>query len=313
MSVITDIDIADSGTTAIDCTGSAGPLYLVNASDTTITLQWGGAGDTYDLAPGEPFEVRPGMAITGQHAGSGNKTLQVLRGVRPFRRSSSFAQELSLAAGLNLTGGNISTTGIDLVLLPAAGKITKVGDAGATSHSLNANDDLFVSGRLEVDGGSYFDGVLYAYNQLVAWSALRVANGYGIWFGGTAEAELAWNGTGSVPTMVFALANSSRSIVFCERADENVDFGHAQQANPTVFVHSADATDLTQWLSVAHNTVDGELLLGKGGWILTAPAAAPTLTGNSQLAFSLDEAGHNLLITAKYSDGTAKSATVALT
>ena len=35
-----------------------------------------------------------------------------------------------------------------------------IGDAGTTSHSLDANDDLLVSGKLEVDGLSYFDNIL---------------------------------------------------------------------------------------------------------------------------------------------------------
>ena len=40
----------------------------------------------------------------------------------------------------------------------------------------------------------------------------------------------------------------------------------------------------------------------------SAPASAPTIgTGNGKLSFYLDEAGHNLKVTVKYSDGTAKS------
>jgi hypothetical protein len=52
-------------------------------------------------------------------------------------------------------------------------------------------------------------------------------------------------------------------------------------------------------------------VLEGGGIIFTAPAAAPTLTGNSQIAFYLDEAGHNLKATVKYSDATTKTFTAA--
>ena len=42
-----------------------------------------------------------------------------------------------------------------------------------------------------------------------------------------------------------------------------------------------------------------------------APSSAPTLSRNATLSLYLDESGHNLKVTAKYSDGTAKTATIA--
>ncbi|OQX54735.1 MAG: hypothetical protein B5M53_05565, partial [Candidatus Cloacimonas sp. 4484_209] len=47
--------------------------------------------------------------------------------------------------------GNLT---IDTIL---GNPIVQIGDAGSTSHSLSSNDDLFVSGKLEVDGSAYFD------------------------------------------------------------------------------------------------------------------------------------------------------------
>lgn len=35
-----------------------------------------------------------------------------------------------------------------------------VGDAGTTTHSLASEDDLLVAGKLEVDGTSFFDGIV---------------------------------------------------------------------------------------------------------------------------------------------------------
>lgn len=62
-----------------------------------------------------------------------------------------------------ITGGSfldISYDGTKVTLLPPTGVYTRIGDAGTTSHTLAANDDLFVSGKFEVDGVAYFDGVL---------------------------------------------------------------------------------------------------------------------------------------------------------
>ena len=59
----------------------------------------------------------------------------------------------------------VTAPGVDLVLLPGAGGISQIGDAGAQSRGLVANDDLFVSGKLEVDGMAYFDARAYYYDQ----------------------------------------------------------------------------------------------------------------------------------------------------
>lgn len=40
-----------------------------------------------------------------------------------------------------------------------AGEYLRIGDTGTTGHSLAANDDLLIGGKLEVDGTAYFDGV----------------------------------------------------------------------------------------------------------------------------------------------------------
>jgi len=57
---------------------------------------------------------------------------------------------------------------------------------------------------------------------------------------------------------------------------------------------------------------DGKAWL-RGSVVLDAPASAPTLSDNGTISFSLDESGNNLVVTVKYSDGTEKSGTVALT
>jgi len=53
----------------------------------------------------------------------------------------------------------------DWQIVPPAGQITQIGNAGATSQGLVNNDDLFVSGKLEVDARAYFDAGFYSYVQ----------------------------------------------------------------------------------------------------------------------------------------------------
>lgn len=61
----------------------------------------------------------------------------------------------------------------DWQVLPPAGQITQIGDAGVNNHGLVANDDLFISGKVEAngfffaDGGAQISGSCNIYGQLV--------------------------------------------------------------------------------------------------------------------------------------------------
>jgi hypothetical protein len=107
--------------------------------------------------------------------------------------------------------------------------------------------------------------------------------------------------------------NAGNQLVIGQQSTYWRDHGHATTTDPTLFIHSDTdpATVATQWVSLTHNKTDAEFITGSGGIVQQAPPSAPTLTANSQLAFYLDEGGNNLKVTAKYSDGTAKTATIA--
>jgi hypothetical protein len=85
--------------------------------------------------------------------------------------------------------------------------------------------------------------------------------------------------------------------------------GRIMSAIVSVLRVAANAATAT----LTHNGTDVELITATGGIIQTAPNAAATLTANSQLSMHLDEVGNTVTFTCKYSDGTAKSGTVALT
>ncbi len=59
----------------------------------------------------------------------------------------------------------LSSDGTKYTFVPPTGVYTRIGDAGTTSRSLDANDDLLVTGELEVDGTSWFDGRIYIYSS----------------------------------------------------------------------------------------------------------------------------------------------------
>ncbi len=61
----------------------------------------------------------------------------------------------------------------DWQVVPPGGQITQIGNAGATSHGLVNNDDLFVSGKLEVDGMASFDGSVRLYNTSIMYGVME--------------------------------------------------------------------------------------------------------------------------------------------
>lgn len=82
MPAIENALIADTGWTTINCDGSI-PPRLDNASDTTITVRFGGTGDTRSILPGAGLDVPAGAAVEGSHTGTGDKLIQVLRAIVP--------------------------------------------------------------------------------------------------------------------------------------------------------------------------------------------------------------------------------------
>ena len=56
---------------------------------------------------------------------------------------------------------SILATGSTVILLGGSVKPIQIGDAGATTHTLDTNDDLVVTGRMEVHGTAFVDELLY--------------------------------------------------------------------------------------------------------------------------------------------------------
>lgn len=63
--------------------------------------------------------------------------------------------------GLNLINDGTKTT-----ILGVAGDYIRIGNAGSTSHSLASEDDLLVTGKLEIDGTCYIDSSIEAYGRI---------------------------------------------------------------------------------------------------------------------------------------------------
>ncbi len=161
-----------------------------------------------------------------------------------------------------LGGGNIETVANnDLTLLPNGTGITIVGDAGSTSHGLNTNDDLFIAGKLEVDGPAFFDGAVRLE------SSLWIEDNQPLYFGSLPDVLMKYGTSQTPDSLVLGIGAQSNAFIICEALDINVDFAHAMQTNPTLFIHGAGAGDITEWLSLSYGVIG----TGKGNLQL-APA-----------------------------------------
>jgi hypothetical protein len=85
------------------------------------------------------------------------------------------ANEASIAASGNIAINpakdtsnylKISNTGGTVITLRGLPYL-RIGDAATTSHSLDSEDDLMVSGEAEFDGTAYFDGDTYHYGNII--------------------------------------------------------------------------------------------------------------------------------------------------
>jgi hypothetical protein len=103
-----------------------------------------------------------------------------------------------------------------------------------------------------------------------------------------------WRSTAqTVDTTLFMVGNVSNHIVVCQAADRSYDFSHAQTADPTIFIHSANQ-DTTEWGSLAHDRTNFVIKSGAGnisfspasnvsafsGWIRMGDANALLTTGS---------------------------------
>jgi hypothetical protein len=198
----------------------------------------------------------------------------------PFTRDDFSGK---LAGDLELTGGGsiITTANGDLQLLPNGSGITKVGDAGTTSHSLAANDDLFVAGKFEADGLGYFDAAIACAGQVsftktsgnyaaLSQGNIRIYDDKYLQLGTDGDSIVGYNTTQTPDTLLLSLPATSLGLVICGRGDEVYDFAHAIQTNPTIWIQSATQS-ATEWGSLAHDQTDFVISSGAGD-VKLAPA-----------------------------------------
>jgi len=130
------------------------------------------------------------------------------------------------AGGLDFGGGNL--TAVNRII--GNSDNVGIGDAGDDSHSLTTNDDLFVSGKLEVDGASYFD------------SDALFSDGVYVSFGNGVDSSMYWN---------------TSDLIW------NQTSGETNIMTPMLKIWD-DAQGADDFISIWHDTASGYINLGSG-------------------------------------------------
>ncbi len=173
--------------------------------------------------------------------------------------------DATIADVLTLTAGGpvITGTNTDLVLLPNGTGITKIGDAGAITLGTPTNDDLGVSGRLQVLGASLIGGTLGVTGLVSADAGVRLGPNTTMYFLTSTGAIVPHNVSQTISCMSVNPGTTGNYVLMCEYGDRSYDFAHTQQTNPTLYIHSANqATD--EWISLTHDQTDAVIKSGKG-------------------------------------------------
>lgn len=281
------------------------PLYLGSGTDSTLqysTVQtpdsvvWGVGADSKSIVIADEADKATDFA----HALQTNPTIFIQSADQTtvadyisIAHDQTDGQIASGAGGLILdapsgivlrdsatTAIQVQNDGTITTLLPAAGDYTRIGDVAGTSHALAANDDLLVTGILEADGTSYFDGTTIRSAKLDLLDNVDLNLG-------TGEDVIFRFSTVQTPdTGLFGLGAEANSLVMVERGDMGTDFAHALQTNPTLFIQSADQTTIADYVSIAHDQTDGRITTGAGNLSIGTGSDSHTLATPNDLFVS---------------------------
>jgi hypothetical protein len=137
-------------------------------------------------------------------------------------------------------------------------------------------DDVDVGGDLTVTGTQTFTGALAANGGITMQDDDDLVAGTG------SDFVVTFDATAQAPdSALIGLGSESRQLVICETADVATDLTIAQQTDPTLLIHSADATDAADYVTLAHNQTNGVLDVGQG--VVSIPDGVSVLADDKQI------------------------------
>lgn len=139
-----------------------------------------------------------------------------------------------------------------------------VGIGAATSHSLNSSNDLFVIGKFEVDGLTYFDAAVLASANFTCTAGIICGASTSSYFqsGGGGEGWKIGVGSAVDRGTFFSLGVTgygNNVLMIGADTQKSTDYSRSTMlTNPTLFIQSASAT-AAHAISISHDQTDGNI------------------------------------------------------
>jgi hypothetical protein len=280
-----------------------GNLYLDSAANPAIYLREGGSATDYGRIYDDGLDMNLERYDTDGHS-----TIQ-------FNAHTSFG---SSAGIININRGANNAGGGFLRIFEADGTASynhQIADSGNLTELVRLGGHLYIGSSTSTEGDVYIDSasdpsiVLRESADTTSYSLIQDASD-------DVMNIRKYNNSGTAAIRVDPMPsdNSSNSEMHFFRNTNT-------SGNCSIILYEGDTTaDYNTILSGADgdtilNLIGGDCEIGEGGGrtIIGTPASSGATLFNGSVAMYLDESGHNLIFEVKYSGGTTKTGTVALT
>lgn len=268
------------GAGAATFTDSASSIVLLDNDTTSLLI---GSTDQLDLITIDTGNNTETVIVTGT---TGQEAFNVAVGTSTFVETVALTANLTVGTTLGVTGDITASGGAGGLTFSGSAASIVVDDAdstalllGSSGHldllTIDTTDDqetVIVTGETAVMAFQVATGTS-TFAEAATFTAGDIVsdNGTGC-FGSSSDACFEYDTAQTADALMLGVSTDSEAVIVCQKADASVDFGHADQTNPTVYVHASDAADTTKWVSLAHDGTNGVLDVGAG--VVTMPDGA---------------------------------------
>jgi len=264
-------DTADAEADFLLFEDAAGTQQFLVAQDGVTTITGNGDGtDSLVLTTG-------GVRVSdGDFDGSGgdfNWTLDAADDANFSKTATAAATEEGLEIDFNAGAGDANDVYTALKI-----------DVASANHA--ATTDIVYGIAIDALAGADAEGTEIALDIGTGWdvglslgSDLQLDDDVDLLFGTGSDAGLVWDTTDVDANYLNLFVGPSRNFIISEDAD--TDWTHATSTNPTLWIQSADAATVADYISLSHDQTDAQVAVGAGDLTFTLPAAADINIGSA--------------------------------
>ena len=274
-----------------DLTVSGGDFNVTLDADDGVNIAKGAAPtvDVFTIAGGSPATTAvDALAITLTTTDGTDLTNSGINLVL----TSAGAEATDIARGIFV---DLASTvgGLDTAIEIGTTAAWDVGvDLAGTKLDLDADNDTSITADtddqidIEIAGADDFQFTANTFTALAGSSLAIAGDDATLAFGAGTDVTMLWD-TADADAHFFSIVTTGSNNVILN-ADDNTDWTHAASTNPTLWIQSADATTVADYISLSHNQTDASVVVGAGDLLLNIAGAnlAPSANDGAALGIS---------------------------